>query len=339
MTTAAVIGCGDVSVVHLAALAGLADVDLVGVCDTDPARAAAAAARYDVPAYHDHRSLIEALRPDVVHVCTPHHRHAQVAIDCLAEGVHVLVEKPVAHTLAEADRLLAAAREHPHLKIGVCLQNRYNLAVRAAHSLLASGELGALRGGSATVLWHRDPGYYRARPWRGQAGDSGGGVLINQAIHTLDLMEWLLGDVTRVRGHAGRYVLDGVVDVEDTAHVLLDHAGGARSVVFATVTNVADSPVTIEIVTERAVLFIRGDLTVSYADGRTEVVAERRVETGGRAYWGASHELLIADFYRTLRDPGAFWIGPAEGAKSLRVVKQAYRQQMATSGPPPRAGD
>ena len=176
------------------------------------------------------------------------------------------------------------------------------------------------------MLWHRDPAYYRARPWRGRARDSGGGVLINQAIHTLDLMEWLLGDVVRARGHTGRYALDGVVDVEDTAHAMLDHAGGARSVVFATVANVTDSPVTIEIVTERAVLLIRGDLTVSYADGRTEVVAERRASTGGRAYWGASHQLLIADFYRTLADPEPFWIGPREGARSLRLVHQIYRQ-------------
>ena len=176
------------------------------------------------------------------------------------------------------------------------------------------------------MLWHRDPDYYRARPWRGRVRDSGGGVLINQAIHTLDLMEWLLGDVVGVRGHTGRYALDGVVDVEDTAHALLDHAGGARSVFFATVTNVADSPVTIEIVTERAVLLIRGDLTVNYADGRTETVAERRMNTGGRAYWGASHELLIADFYRTLADPEPFWIGPQEGARSLLLVHQIYRQ-------------
>jgi UDP-N-acetyl-2-amino-2-deoxyglucuronate dehydrogenase len=326
MTTAAVIGCGDVSVVHLQAIENLAGVDLVAVCDTDPARAAAAAERYGVPPFAGHRQLLDATRPDVVHVCTPHHQHAPVAIDCLDAGVGVLVEKPVAHTVAEADRIIAAARDHPDVKAGICLQNRYNAATRAARALLDSGELGPVRGGSATVLWHRDPAYYRARPWRGRARDSGGGVLINQAIHTLDLMEWLLGDVVRAQGHTGRYALDGVVDVEDTAHAMLDHAGGARSVVFATVANVTDSPVTIEIVTERAVLLIRGDLTVSYADGRTEVVAERRASTGGRAYWGASHQLLIADFYRTLADPEPFWIGPREGARSLRLVHQIYRQ-------------
>jgi UDP-N-acetyl-2-amino-2-deoxyglucuronate dehydrogenase len=326
MTTAAVIGCGDVSVVHLQAIDTLAGIDLVGVCDTDASRAAATAERYGVPWYADHRQLLEATRPDVAHVCTPHHQHTPVAIDCLDAGVGVLVEKPVAHTVAEADRLIAAAREHSGVKAGICLQNRYNATARAARTLLESGELGAVLGGSATVMWHRGAEYYRERPWRGRISDSGGGVLINQAIHTLDLMEWLLGEVVQVRGHSGRYALDGVVDVEDTAHAQFEHTGGARSVVFATVANVTDAPVTIEIATERAVLLIRGDLTVSYADGRTETVAEPRPSGAGRAYWGASHELLIADFHRRVSEPEPFWLGPHEGARSLRLVHQIYRQ-------------
>jgi UDP-N-acetyl-2-amino-2-deoxyglucuronate dehydrogenase len=326
MTRAAVIGCGDISVVHLQAIANLDGIDLAGVCDTDADRAAATAQRYAVPRFADHRQLLDEVRPDVVHVCTPHHQHADVAIDCLDAGAAVLVEKPVAHTVAEADRLIDAARRHPDVKAGICLQNRYNVTTQAARALLDSGELGAVLGGSATVLWHREPAYYLARPWRGRRRDSGGGVLINQAIHTLDLMEWLLGDVVRVQSHIGRYALDGAVDIEDTAHVLLDHAGGARSVVFATNANVIDSPVTIEIVTKRAVLLIRGDLTVSYTDGRTETISERRARTGGRSYWGVSHELLIADFYRALRDPEPFWISPQEGARSLRLVDQIYRQ-------------
>lgn len=325
MVTTAVIGCGDVSVVHLAAIERLG-LKLAGVCDTDPGRRAAAAERYGVPGFADHREMLAAVRPDAVHVCTPHDQHVAVAVDCLRAGVAVLVEKPVAHTVEEAGELVAAADAHPGVKAAICLQNRYNLAARHAYDRLRSGELGAVRGGSATVFWHRDEAYYRARPWRGRRRHSGGGVLINQAIHTLDLMEWLIGDVRRVRGHAGRYALDGAVDVEDTAHLQLDHDGGARSVVFATVANATDSPVTIEIVTERATLLIRGDLTVTFADGSVETVAERLPDGGGRSYWGASHELLIADFYRTLHDPEPFWIGPREGLRSLRLIQQIYRQ-------------
>jgi UDP-N-acetyl-2-amino-2-deoxyglucuronate dehydrogenase len=326
MTGGAVIGCGTISVVHLAAITSLDGVDLVGVCDTDADQAAEVGEKYGVPWFTDHRELLATVRPRVVHICTPHNQHVPVAIDSLDAGVAVLVEKPVAHTVGEAERLLASNRAHPGVQVGVCLQNRYNASVQAARVLLGTGELGRVLGGSATLLWHRDPAYYEARPWRGRKRDSGGGVLINQAIHTLDLLQWLLGDVVDVRGHTGRYALDGVVDVEDTASVVLDHAGGARSVLFATVTNVSDTPVTLEIVTERAVLLIRGDLTVTYLDdGRTETVAERRVDTGGKAYWGASHDLLIADFYRSLDQPQPFWIDPDEGTRSLRLVDRIYR--------------
>jgi predicted dehydrogenase len=325
MTAGAVIGCGTISIVHLGAIMSLDGVDLVGVCDTDADRAAAVGRRYGVPWFPDHAALLETVRPQVVHICTPHNEHVPVAIDALDAGVAVLLEKPVAHTVAEAERLVDAATRRPDVKVGVCLQNRYNTTVQRAKALLGTGELGRVLGASATLLWHRDPAYYLARPWRGRVRESGGGVLINQAIHTLDLLEWLLGDVVEVRGHTGRYGLDGVVDVEDTAHVLLDHEGGARSVVFATVTNVIDSPVTIEIVSEGAVLLIRDDLTVTYADGRVETVAEPRVDTGGRAYWGASHALLIADFYSQLGKPGPFWIDPQEGARSLRLVQRIYQ--------------
>lgn len=304
---AAVIGPGTVSVVHLAAI-GKLGADLVGVCDSR----------------RDHRAFLDAVRPDVVHICTPHDRHVPIAVDALERGVHVLLEKPVAHTVEQADLLVAAAKDHPHLKVGVCLQNRYNLTSRAAHDILATGELGRIAGASATVLWHRDAAYYHARPWRAVRARAGGGVLINQAIHTLDLLQWLVGDVTTMTGQAGRHGgLPG--DVEDTAHLVLDHAGGARSVFFATVTNATDSPVTLEIVAEHGTLRLRGDLTVAYADGRIATIAERVPDGGGRSYWGAAHEALIADFYHSLSDPEPFWIGPEEALKAHHLIDEIYR--------------
>jgi UDP-N-acetyl-2-amino-2-deoxyglucuronate dehydrogenase len=324
MTTAAVIGCGDVSVVHLAAIDKLETGQLTAVCDTDPDTAAAAARRHRVPAFTDHRTLLGALQPDVAHICTPHNQHAQVAIDCLEAGVNVILEKPLAHTVADAEQIIDAADRHPEVKIGVCLQNRYNRTVQVVRALLESDDLGAVLGGAVTVLWHRSPDYYRARPWRGRSNCSGGGVLINQAIHSVDLMQWLLGDVTRVAGHAGKYGLGDLVDVEDTAQIVLYHRSGARTVFFATVLNAVDSPVTLEILTEKAVLFIRQDLTVTYGDGRVEVVRERRAGSAGRSYWGASHELLIADFYSKLDEPVPFWISPGEAIKSHRILAQVY---------------
>ena len=325
MPTAAVIGCGDISTIHFAALATMDNAELVAVCDTDPERLAAAEAAHGVPGYADYLEMLQKVRPDVLHVCTPHHLHASVAADCLERGANVIVEKPLAHTLAEGRRLIEIA-ERSDAKIAVCFQNRYNATSHAMHELLDGGTLGQVLGASATVMWHRDGSYYRNRPWRGTWAEGGGGLMMNQAIHTVDLLQWLVGDVAKVEGHASTRSLGGVIEVEDTAEFVAEHVNGARSVFYATLANAVNAPVTLDIVTEKATLSLRGDLTVSYADGRVEVIPERVAESGGRSYWGVSHELLIADFYNKLQDAGPFWINPAEAGKSLRIIKEIYAQ-------------
>jgi len=327
----AVVGRGDVSVVHLAALA-TNDAQLINANVNANVNTDAQPVNVDVnsdaqPVNVDVNNGVQLVdideQPDVVHICTPHDQHVRLAIEALERGAHVFLEKPVAHTVDEAERLVAAAKDFPHLKVGVCLQNRYNVASETARQRMET--LGKVIGATATVAWHRTPEYYRAKPWRGQKARSGGGVLINQAIHTIDLVQWLVGDVVTVKGHAGAY--SGYdIDVEDTASLVLDHANGARSVLFATVTNATDSPVTIEIVTEKAILRLRGDLTITHEDGTVELIGDSRTSTGGRDYWGASHELIIADFYRSLADPEPFWIGPAEALKSQLIIDAAYRQ-------------
>jgi len=325
MPKAAIIGCGDVSVVHFEALAGMDDAELVAVCDTDPARRAAAQQAHSVPGFEDYRDMLDAAAPDVVHITTPHHEHAAIAIECLRRGVHVVLEKPLAHTLAEGERLLAAAADTT-AKIALCFQNRYNAPVQEMRRLLDSGELGQVLGASATVMWHRDADYYLSRPWRGSWAEGGGGLMMNQAIHTVDLLQWLVGDVVALAGSASTHALAETIEVEDTAEFAALHRSGARSVFYATLANTVNAPVTLEISTERATLNLRGDLTVTYDDGRSEAVRERTTGSGGRSYWGVSHALLIADFYAGLAQPGPFWIDAAEGAKSLRIVKELYRQ-------------
>ncbi|MFI5084313.1 MAG: Gfo/Idh/MocA family protein [Actinomycetales bacterium] len=331
MTRVAIIGCGDVSSVHFEAVENIADAELVAVCDVDGGRLAAASARYGVPGFADHRELLSSVRPDVVHLCTPHSQHAALAVDALDAGVNVLTEKPLASTAADGRRVIEAAARST-AKIAVCFQNRYNATSQAMYELLAGGTLGAVLGCSATVKWTRTADYYRSSPWRGTWADGGGGLMMNQAIHTLDLLQWLVGEVSAVTGRTATHVLGDAIEVEDTAELVLDHANGARSVFYATLANVVNSPVTLEVVTEEAVLSLSGDLTVRYADGRIEVVPERAAKAGWRAYWGASHELLIRDFYAQLQAPGAFWIDPAEAAKSLFIIKDLYRQNYPDLG-------
>ncbi|TPW74034.1 Gfo/Idh/MocA family protein [Schumannella soli] len=321
---AAVIGCGDISAVHLAAIAARPGTRLVAIADTDAGRREAASATHAVPGFATLTELLDAVEVDVVHVTTPHSEHAPLAIEALRRGVNVLLEKPFAHSL-EAGRELADAVAAPGAgKLALCFQNRYNTPVRALFDRLRSGELGAIRGAVGTVLWHRTADYYRDRPWRGTWAGGGGGLLMNQAIHTLDLLQWMLGPVEQVSGSASTRSLGDVIEVEDTAEMVLTHAGGAQSVFFATLANSRNAAIEIQLETEHAVATLRGDLTIEWADGRVETVAEPVTATGERSYWGVSHELLIDHFHSTLADPEPFWIGVDAGLDTLTTINAVY---------------
>ncbi|MFE7606473.1 Gfo/Idh/MocA family protein [Brachybacterium paraconglomeratum] len=332
------IGYGDVSVVHIGAIEAIEGLELVGIADVDPAARERAAADTGLPTFASAEELIDALGPDAVHVTTPHDQHVGPSLAALERGVHVLQEKPLAHTLAEGERLVEAlaAVSAPRAdggagapKVAICFQNRYNRGSQELHRLLASGELGAVRGAYASVVWSRTAEYYAAKPWRGRWETAGGGLLINQAIHTLDLVQWLLGPVERTEGLVSQKKFAGVVETEDTADLVLHHASGITTTFYATLTAPVARPVELEVETESAYLEVRsgsvGGLTVRWKDGRVDTFSDRVATAGGRSYWGVSHEELIRDFYAGLDSPGPFWIGPAEAMDSLRILKAAYR--------------
>ncbi|MFZ7086710.1 Gfo/Idh/MocA family protein [Curtobacterium sp. RRHDQ10] len=320
---AAVVGCGDISALHIDALQALPGVDLVAVCDVDEQRATNTASTIGVAAYTDAGRMLDELQLDVVSVCTPHAEHAPVAIAALERGVSVLTEKPLADSNAAADALLAVAARSTGT-LGVCFQNRYNAPVQALRRMLDDGSLGTPTAAAATVVWHRTPAYYDAAPWRGRWATAGGGLLMNQAIHTLDLAQWLLGDVVRVTGSAATRLLGDTIEVEDTAEMLLTHAGGATTTFFATLAHGRNAPVEFEVVTERAVASLRDDLVVTWADGREDTVVTAPLVAGERSYWGVSHAALIEDFVGAVRDRRPFWIDGAEAAKTLRTIQSVY---------------
>ncbi|WP_193105195.1 Gfo/Idh/MocA family protein [Brachybacterium sp. FME24] len=331
------VGYGDVSVVHVGAIAALDGLELVGIADRDPEARERAAAATGLPTYTDVEELIDALHPDAVHVTTPHDQHVGPSLAALEQGVHVLQEKPLAHTLAEGTRLVeaigstTAARAdggEGSPKIGICFQNRYNRASQELARLLRSGELGEVHGAWASVVWSRTADYYAAKPWRGRWENAGGGLLINQAIHTLDLVQWLLGPVERTEGLVSQKKFAGVTEVEDTADLVLHHSSGITTTFYATLTAPVARPVELEVATTNAYLEVRsgrgGGLTVRWADGRVDTFSDRTASAGGRSYWGVSHEELIADFHASLDAPEPFWIGPGEAMASLQILKEAY---------------
>ena len=217
------------------------------------------------------------------------------------------------------------------VKVGICFQNRYNVSSVELRRLLDSGELGEIHGAYASVVWTRTADYYRAKPWRASQEHAGGGLLINQAIHTLDLVQWMLGEVTGVDGRVAAHKFADVTEVEDTAEILFTHASGVQTSFYGTLTAPQNRPVELELDCENAYVTVRDGLTVAWKDGRVDQFEERRAASGGRVYWGVSHELFIRDFYARVDDPEPFWIGPAEAMPALRMLKQTY-QSSALAG-------
>ncbi len=323
MPSVAVIGCGDVSSVHFDAIADIVGAELVAVCDSDPTRLDAVSQSRGVPGFTTLTELLEVARPDVVHVCTPHQAHAALAVEALRAGVHVLLEKPLASTRAEGHDVMVAAASSS-AKFAVCFQNRYNPTSVRLRAELDSGRWGKVLGARAQVMWTRTAAYYQAKPWRGTWEGSGGGLLMNQAIHTLDLVQWLLGDVADVRGSYSTLLFGDSIEVEDTAEAVLPHVSGIRTNFYATLTHFKDAPVLIEITCEQGVLRLEGDLRAIHADGTMELLAQSDVVRTERNYWGASHVRLINDFYAQLSSNEPFWIGADEAYKSLAIAQAVY---------------
>jgi predicted dehydrogenase len=267
-------------------------VDLVGVCDIREEPGRARAAGLGVPFYTDYRQMIADLKPDVAVVITPHYCHAEIAIHCLAAGCHVLVEKPMALEVAEADAMIAAARQAGKL-LAVNFQHRQRPEVRAARQLIREGRLGRLQRVDLVTPWPRSAAYYGQAAWRATWPGEGGGILMNQAPHDLDLLCHLMGRPAAVTAWT-RTTLHHV-EVEDTATALLrwDAADGAGATGYIHVSTAEAGPrEDIEIIGTRGILKVgMGALTFLEYD---QDVAEFLLTTP--EVWGktSSHPVEIA---------------------------------------------
>ena len=227
----ALIGCGKVGQIQAEALSTLPESDFVAVCDSDPARAQAFATRYRSRPYTAVPTMIKECEVGSVFICTPHPLHARPAIEAARAGAHVLVEKPLAASLEDCDAMIAAARRN-EVKLGVISQRRWYEPVRRMKQAIDAGKIGRPVLGGFTMYSWRDQAYYQSDPWRGKWDTEGGGVLINQSPHMLDLLIWLMDDqVTEVCGYWAN-LNHPYVEVEDSAVAILRFArGGLGSIV------------------------------------------------------------------------------------------------------------
>ena len=233
----ALVGCGKVGHIHAACVQREESADLVGVCDTDPERAATFAAQYGGRPFTDVATLLRETHPEAVLTATPHPLHAAPAIQAATAGAHVLVEKPLAANLADCDAMIAAARKSG-VQLGVISQRRLYEPVRRMKGAIDAGKLGRPALGVFIMYSWRDPAYYRSDPWRGQWASEGGGVLVNQSPHQFDLLQWFMGPIEEISG-CWANVAHPAIEVDDTAvAVLRFRNGGLGSIV----TSVAQRP-------------------------------------------------------------------------------------------------
>ncbi|MBQ9198156.1 MAG: Gfo/Idh/MocA family oxidoreductase [Clostridia bacterium] len=318
-----VIGCGMISGNHFHALSKVQGAALRAVCDIDAERLRKAAEEQHADAVADWRELISRPDIDAVHVCVPHYLHAQMSVAALRAGKHVLCEKPMGVTLSEARAMEDAARESGKT-LTVCFQNRFNGASGRIKELISGGALGKLTGGSAFVAWNRGEQYYADSPWRGRWETEGGSVLINQAIHTLDLLRWMAGPLTLRGCTMTAKRLADAIETEDTCDMLLTGPEGQRYLFYASNCGASNLPVQLHLTFEKGRISMDGErLTVRGPEG-VALEDYSTAQAVGKDYWGSGHGPFIAEFYRRIQSGQPPFITPADALETTRIMEQAY---------------
>ncbi len=306
----ALIGHGVIGKVHASIIPKYGT--LCAVCDIDEKRLGAFS---DIPKYTDYIRMLDEQKPDIVHICTPHYLHADMVIEALERDINVLCEKPLCIKKEDIPRILAAEKKSK-AQLGVSQQNRYNPANRYLKEL---AEKSNAKAASAQLYWHRGRDYYHSGEWRGKWETEGGGVLINQALHTLDILQWLVGMPKALRAVTANATLRDTIEVEDTAVVFGE---GERSFVLsATVGLTFDQPVSVSLLLDKRQLTAQGKCVY---EGDRVISFEERFETRGKACYGSSHEALIADFYDCVSTGRHFPIDGTEAAKVIKLILAAY---------------
>jgi predicted dehydrogenase len=276
-----VIGCGKIARNHVTALHGIAGVEVAAVVDVEAERAQAFGREFGVPhAFSDVEEML-ASGLDAVTVCTPHAAHEAGVLAAARHGTHVLCEKPIAVNLEQADRMIAATAE-AGVRFGVLFQRRFWPSAARIRRAIDDGRLGQPITGGVVARLNRDADYY-SEPWRGRWTTEGGGVLMTQAIHHIDLLQWFMGPARRVTGRCATLAHRTIIEVEDTASAIIEFASGGIATVQA---GTSFHP------------GLGAQVWVSDARGRTASVMEFPEGVGYTDVWTLPGEEAFADVYR-----------------------------------------
>ena len=328
------IGCGRVAPRHAESLLSLPGAQLVAVADVRESRAERFAAQYQAAAHTDYHALLARQDVDVVNICTPSGLHAQMAVEAMQAGKHVIVEKPIALTLHDADLMIGAARVYG-LKLCVVLQNRYNRPMQDLKQVIESGMLGRLLLGNATVRWYRPQEYYEDG-WHGTWAMDGG-ALMNQSIHHIDALQWLLGRPESVFAYSA--TLAHRMEAEDIGVASIRFHGGTLGVVEgSTVTYPENLEGSVAVFGERGSLKVGGTAlnrkvlwkVAGELEHEKELLTREQVDPP--SVYGTSHRAVIADMIEAILVNRAPKTDGREAKKSLALVLAMY--ESARTGQP-----
>lgn len=334
-----IVGAGLVARVHARAIAETSGARLVAVCRANASRANEAAAELGVPCEPSQEALLERPDIDAVCLCTPSGQHAEQCLAAARASKHVLVEKPMALDLADADAMIAACRD-AGVRLGVALQRRTDFACRALHDAIRAGELGRLVLGIATVPYYRPQSYYASAAWRGTWSLDGGGALMNQGIHIVDLLLWLMGGEAEVVGATGGAV-EHEIEVEDCVAAALRFSSGALGTLVATTAAAPGFPPRVEIYGSQGGAQIEGDTVIRW-EGEAPPIRPRELAplAAEPAGSGASpagigtrgHTLLVQDFVAAIHEGRDPLVHGVEGRRALSLVLAIYEAAGLGSG-------
>jgi len=331
------IGAGNISQTHARAAVAIPGVSVAAVHGANGAKARELAAAHGAAAYDSLDGFLGHKPMDMVVIGSPSGVHAAQGVAAARHRLHVLVEKPIDVTTERADELIAAAEESG-VRLGVLFQDRVKPGIVGLKQLVDSGGLGRVLSVSARVPWYRPPDYYRLSRWRGTAALDGGGALMNQGIHTVDLLLWVLGDVIRVQARTATLLHE--IESEDTALALLEFASGAAGVLEASTATYPGYPRRVEITGTEGTVVLEHDRLV-VADLRTP--RPELVGDGGDANASASspvvsdasgHQRLIEDFLRAIETGSRPACDGHEGRRSVELVEAIYRSARSLASEP-----
>jgi len=325
----ALIGCGRIAKRH-SELLGYSQIEgaqLCAVCDSELGRAEKIGNQFQVPAYADMNEMMSKEHVDVVVVLTPSGLHAEHVINLSRYGKHIMVEKPMALSIEDTEKMIYACDEN-NIKLFVIKQNRFNVPVVKLREALDAGRFGKLILGTVRVRWARHQAYYDQDPWRG-TWDMDGGVLTNQASHHVDMLEWMMGDVESVFAKMTTALAD--VETEDTAIVTIKFKNGALGIIEATTaTRPKNLEGSISILGENGTVVV-GGLAVNemqtwvfedIQDGDSEVLQEFSVNPPN--VYGFGHQAYYEHVVDCIKSGSANLVDGLQGRKSIELISAIY---------------